>query len=261
MERRLGDRSPRIREAAALLTAKGIHGSPHYLFEGPTLLREAVRSGVRPHEIYATQPAFDNEPLLAELREQGVPIFIVSERAGKRLSAVRTPQGIYALATTALCQLDSMLARPGAAIVLAGLSDPGNAGTLVRCADAFGGCAIFAPGAVGPYHPKVIRAAMGSFFRVPIAVATSAAIVQAASLAGRPIVGLDASGGSRLEDMPAKAVIVVGRERQGLGEWKPICERLFTIPMAAGAESLNAAVAGAIALYEASRRARELPAK
>ncbi len=143
---------------------------------------------------------------------------------------------------------------PGIILVLADLNDPGNAGTLMRSAEAFGiDRVLFGARGAEPYHPKVVRAAMGAIFRQRIALATPLDLQP--KLGDWCAVGL-AAAGEPLDGLewPAKCLLVVGNERHGLGAWEALCAQFAAIRMSGRAESLNAAVAGSIALYEASRR-------
>lgn len=258
MAQRAGEHARRVTSAAALLTPKGRKGGDRFLFEGETLLREARASGVEIEEVFATQDAFDESAEVRALDAHGTPVWIVAARTARRLSDVETPSGIVAVAKRAGHGLDEIMARPGVVLVLAGISDPGNAGTLLRSAEAFSAAGVvFAAGSVDAFHPKVVRAAMGSLFRIPIATCGPKALEQAARKAGRSIAGLSASAPARLGELRRESVLVVGAERRGLGPWKGLCESLFSIPIASKVESLNAAVAGSIALYQASLRSLE----
>jgi len=254
----LGDRSRRLTDAAALLTPKGRRAAERFLFEGETLLREARDAELPAHEIFATQRAYDRTPLLREMEQDGTPLWIVSDKAARRLSDVETPSGIVAVASRRFDSVAGILARPGTVLVLADLSDPGNAGTLLRSAEAFGAAgAVFGAAGVDPYHPKVVRAAMGSLFRLPVAIADPACLAEEAKTAERAVAGITAEGGRGIEEVPGGAVLVVGQERRGLGAWQAACELSFAIPMRRHTESLNAAVAGSIALFQASLRRPE----
>ncbi len=254
MPLRLGDHARRLAELRGLLAPRERRSAHRFLFEGPTLLAEAQRSGLLIEEIYATEKAYASTPLVSRLEAAGTPVWTVSAKAARLLSDVESPTGLFAVAPRRLAQLDTMFACPGAVLVLADLADPGNAGALVRAAEAFGAAGVvFGSLGVDPYHPKVVRAAMGSVFRIPVSLAAPQALEKAAI--GRPaIVGLDAGGEGNLGDLTAESVLVVGHERRGLGRWRPICRALVRIPIASQAESLNAAIAGAVSLYEASRR-------
>ncbi|MGC1381230.1 MAG: RNA methyltransferase, partial [Candidatus Baltobacteraceae bacterium] len=226
------------------------------LFEGSTLLGEAMASGVAIAELYATQTAYDAEPLVRRAEEAGIPTFIVEAASAAAISDLTTPSGIVAVAPIRADALGELFGRASPVLALADVSDPANAGSLVRSADAFGCSAIvFGSLGVDPYHPKVVRGSMGAIFRVRIAIADPSEIERAAGAAGFTILGLAADGeplaGVRWD---APTAIVVGNERVGLGRWAPLCRRIVAIPMVGPSESLSAAVAGSIALYEASLR-------
>jgi RNA methyltransferase, TrmH family len=254
MPKTLGAHSPVLKEARALLTTKGRREQRRFLFEGPTLLSEARESGLAIEAIFATQAAYDANGSMDEMESGGAPIWIVPESAMLRLSDVVTPQGIVAVARQRIEEATAILGRPGAVLVLAGINDPGNAGTIVRSAEAFGAAGVFfGEGGVEPYHPKVVRSAMGALFRVPVARLSVGELKLLASAAHRPVFGLRSEAERDVSELSRAAVIVVGQERAGLGAWAADCAEVCKIPMQAG-ESLNAAVAASIALYEASKR-------
>jgi TrmH family RNA methyltransferase len=190
-----------------------------------------------------------------------LPVYIVTERSFAKLSDLESPSGLLAVAPERLTQLSDLLDGDGTVVVLAGLNDPGNAGTLLRSAEAFGARgAIFGGSGVDPFSPKVVRGAMGAFFRLGIAVADPEAFGAAAVPAGYRSVGLEAHAAPlQGTQWGPRMALIVGHERRGLGEWKGVCSELAGIPIAASAESLNAAVAGSIALYEAARKGRTSP--
>ncbi len=256
MPKHLGAHAPRLAEARKLRTGKGRREQGRFLFEGPTLLAEARESGVEIEEIFATRTAYEVTPLLRDLEKHGVPLWELDERNAERLSDVTSPTGIVAVARRRFADLAPLFARAGIVLVLAGLNDPGNVGTILRSAEAFGAAGVvFGPNGVDPYHPKVVRAAMGSLFRLPLATAEPEGVREAAASGGRAILGLSGRGEPiRQAAFLQPAVLVVGQERVGLGEWGPLCGRLLAIPMPGPAESLNAGVAASIALYEASGR-------
>jgi TrmH family RNA methyltransferase len=239
----------------ALRSPKGRRSNGLFAFEGPTLLAQALDAQQQLEALYVTPAAYEAFNQAREAEARGVPVFLVDERSMRKMSDVETPTGVIAVAPLQLADAASLLARPGTVLLLAGVNDPGNAGTLLRSADAFGlDRVIFGATGVDPHHPKVVRAAMGSLLRLQVAVATPQAIRGA--LDGWEVTGLAASG-KPLAGLvwPASNLIAVGSERQGLADWEPLCTRLASIPMPGRAESLNAAVAGSIALYEAARRA------
>jgi RNA methyltransferase, TrmH family len=261
MAKQLGRRAERLAGVRALKTAKGRREQRRFAFEGPTLLFEAVGAGVPIDEIYATQAAYESTPQVRELEARQTPVFIVGEDALAGISDLEAPSGILTVAPIRLLEANELFKRGSPLLVLADLNDPANAGTLLRSADAFG-CAgvLFGRLGVDPYHPKVVRGSMGAAFRLALGMADPAAAAAAAAFAGVRLLGLSA-GGRPIgdESWQAPVAIVVGHERRGLGRWESLCERLLAIPMSGKTESLSAAIAGSIALYEASRGALSEP--
>jgi TrmH family RNA methyltransferase len=251
----LGRRAPRITALRALKTVKGRREQGRFVLEGATLLDEALRAGVPIEALYVTPRAHSETPAVRDLEQRGTPTFTIDDHTVAALSDVEAPSGILAVAPIRRQTAQAVLDGAGPVLVLADLNDPGNAGTLVRSAEAFGATGVlFGRSGVDPYHPKVVRAAMGSLFRVDVGIADAAGLESAASALGVEVVCL-ASGGSPIEPAawPHRYALVVGHERHGLGEWAPVCTRFVEIPMQGVGESLNAAVAGSIALYEAAR--------
>ncbi len=250
----LGAHSPRVDAARELLTKKGRKRQGRFSFEGPTLLQEAIDAGVPIESIYVTRDAFERIALVGALEREGATVYTVDERAMKRLSDVETPTGLVAVAPLRFRSAAEIFARPGVVLVLADVNDPGNTGTLLRTAEAFGAAGVILGSLGAEAHlPKVIRSAMGAVFRLPLATAEPADVARA--LGDRDVTGL-AAGTTPLHalDWPENPVLVVGNERHGLGRWEAVCTRHGSIPMSVPAESLNAAVAGSIALYEATKR-------
>ncbi|MBV8479131.1 MAG: RNA methyltransferase [Actinobacteria bacterium] len=140
-------------------------------------------------------------------------------------------------------------ARRAATLALWHVGDPGNVGTLIRAADAFGAGVVLSDGCADPTGPKALRASMGSVFRVPVGSFDEAEGRRVALVphGGEPLAVVDLSG---------EVVLVLGAEREGLpDEVIASCDLAATIPATGGAESLNVAMAGTVALYELSRRA------
>jgi RNA methyltransferase, TrmH family len=250
---RLGAHADRLSAIRALSSVKGRALAGNFAFEGPTLLAEARSGSVPILEIYATEAAYAAAPLVAEIEADGTPVYIVDDRAARKISDLETPTGIVAVTPLRLRPPAELMRGP--VLLLADLNDPGNAGTLLRSAEAFGASGvIFGTLGVDPFHPKVVRGAMGALFRLPLAHAGPEEVESAVRAAGIPVYGL-AMGGEALSAItfPADFVLAVGHERHGLGRWEGLCGRLAGIPMRGQGESLNAGVAGSIALYEALR--------
>ncbi len=251
---RLGVHAERLAGVRALRSPKGRRAQGRFAFEGVTLLEEALASRFPIDELYCTAPAYDSTLPIRELEAQGARVFIVDERSAAHISDLRTPNGVVAVAPMRLRPATELVRDATLLLVLADVNDPANAGTLLRSADAFG-CSgvVFGHLGVDPYHPKVVRGSMGAIFRVSIAIAQSSDPAVTAT-GGLRMVGL-AAGGARLkgEQLVPPLGIVVGNERHGLGPWARVCEQVLAIPMQGPSESLSAAVAGSIALYEAGR--------
>jgi TrmH family RNA methyltransferase len=237
----------------SLLRRRGRREHGLFLIEGPSLLGEALDSGLPLLELRVTSEAAQSaSPLIRRAESGGVELIEVSAKELGRVSDLETPTGIVAVARIQSKTLGEVLAGPGLILLLAAVSDPGNAGTLVRTAEAFGAAGvIFGEGGVEPYHPKVVRAAMGSLFRLPHGVAAAEDLLAQAASAGRPIVAADRSG-TPLPGFafPANPIVAIGSERGGVGAWLPRWDASVAIPHAGPTESLNAGIAGAMVLYE-----------
>lgn len=250
----LSPHNPRIDAVRELKTVRGRQASNRFAAEGPTLLEEATRSGLRPAEIYATSAGllhFD----AGNHERAGAAVYVVPERTFARLSDLDAPTGILAVYALPRRTLAEILAGSGAVLLLAGVNDPGNAGTLIRSAEAFGATGVlFGRGGADPYAPKVVRASMGSIFRLPVVQAVAEEILAAAEASGRPIVVADSDGEDiRTAGLPPRAILAIGNERRGVRDWLPRWDRAVRIPTVGTTESLNAAVAGSIVLYESGR--------
>jgi RNA methyltransferase, TrmH family len=252
---RLGAHAQRLSVVRGLQTTKGRRESGRFAFEGATLLEEALLAGLPIDELYVTEDAYDAHAAIRDADASGVTTFIVERKSAAKISDLESPPGILAVARASLTPLGDLFVAEGVVLVLADLNDPGNVGTLMRSAEAFGGTRI-AVGRRGadPFHPKVVRAAMGAAFRLRIALADPDELAATAAANRYAVFGLSAAGASLAGiAWPQRCALVVGQERSGLGRWAAACNQTFAIPMAGSAESLNAGVAGSIALYEAAK--------
>lgn len=254
----LGSHNPRIAAVRALQTAAGRREQGAFAIEGTTMLAEAERSGVRLRAVYGTAQGLDHaerDGFAARAEAAGVPVFRVADSALARMSGLTSSPGILAVVERPQDTVGAVLARPGPVLLLAAVNDPGNAGTLVRSAEAFGTVGVlFGDGGADPFGPKVVRASMGSIFRVPVASVGPDEIVAAAAATGRPLIVADREGEElHRVALPPDAIVAVGNERHGVRGWLPRWDRAVRIPQRDAAESLNAAVAGSILLYELGR--------
>ena len=256
MPQTLGAHNARIADVAKLQTKRGREERHAFAFEGATLLDEALRSGVEVRELFVTAQGFATTPSAQTLETAGVPMYLVDDRTFAKISDVEAPSGVLAVCDLRFASLDDVFAVPGVVVVSADLNDPGNVGTLLRSADAFGAAGVVLGDlGVDPFHPKLVRAAMGAIFRLKLAITQPADLAAAAAKAQAGVVGLAADGdGLEALGRAERLALVVGHERHGLGRWEAVCALRAGIPMPGNAESLNAGVAGSIALYEWSRR-------
>ena len=229
-----------------------------FVLEGAKLLEEAVRCGLPVEEAFVTQRAFSAFPtLFTGLQALGTPVFLLSGDAEKKLSQSVSPQGVYAVCK----KLDkpvnlATINNNSRYIALWDLQDPGNVGTIIRTADAMGiDGVILSENCCDLYNLKTVRAAMGSLFRMPVAVTDMASFLR--GIKGKvdsyaAVLDPDAapfSGFSR------GAVVVIGNEGNGLtASQAACCDYQTTIPMAGRAESMNAAMAATIFLWEMAKR-------
>lgn len=242
-------RGLRNREVA---TAARLHRSPERrttgktLIEGPNLLEEALGNGVLPDVVFA----LDDDRVTAELvRPHRLHLRPVTPEAMARLAGTRTPRGPVAVIP---------IPRPGQGpqgrdlLVAWGVSDPGNLGTMARIAAAFGWDLGCVPGTADPWSPKTLRAGAGAHFRLRVRWVDS---VETLRGLGCRVVASVASGGDPAKRLgPGPHALLIGEESSGLpGEVAAGAEARITIPMPGGTESLNAAVAAAILVYELSK--------
>jgi TrmH family RNA methyltransferase len=238
----------------ALKTKAGRREQGRFAIEGATMLAEALRSGEVPSAVYATPASLESSNAVLSGLDAAVPVYVIPERAMARLSDLETAPGILAVLESRVVALEDLLAGAGPLLLLAGLGDPGNAGTLLRSAEIFGfGGVLFGGDAVEPYNPKVVRASMGAIFRVGLAAGSPGEIETAARAAGYELVATG-EGGRPLPEFRfrRRSIVAVGNERRGLRGWLSSWDRTVSIPQQGAGESLNAAVAGSIVAYVAA---------
>jgi RNA methyltransferase, TrmH family len=186
-------------------------------------------------------------------------LFRLSNEAFKKVASTESPQGLLALVRPREWVAHELFApAPALVVILAGIQDPGNAGTLLRSAEAFGATgALLLRGAVHAAHPKLLRGAAGSTFRVPHFGGVQLDQALAMCAVNNAIVyALDPHAGETLDrvDLRGPCAIAIGAEGAGLPPDLLDNARAVTIPRTRRVESLNAAVAGSLALYEAARQ-------
>jgi len=193
---------------------------------------------------------------------RGVEVIRLTEEVFWSVVETQSPQGVAALMVPAVRVLGDVVGSGGELLILiaVGLQDPGNLGTLVRSAEAFGAAGVLTtPGTVSAWNQKALRASVGSVFRVPVVGVNASEIEGLKSWGVRLIAAVGAEGVSVVEaqemDFRGPCALMIGNEGSGLGqEWLEMCDAQVTIPCPGPVESLNAAVAGSLLLYEASRQ-------
>jgi TrmH family RNA methyltransferase len=251
--------NPTIAELRSLHRRKGRKAQGAFLVEGPRAVAEALATGA-PVQRLVVALGMPGAEVLARHNPHPVPIIAVSEAVMKGLADTETPQGVLAAVRLPEPVLPPLDARRSLVLVLDGVRDPGNVGTLIRAAAAAGCTAVVTTeGSADAFAPKVVRAAMGMHFRVPV-VADVAWDWLGPELDALPaIYGTDMAGAVPYDavDWRAGAALVIGHEDHGLSDAaRAWCRTTVAIPMAPGVESLNAAISGAVVLFEATRQRR-----
>jgi TrmH family RNA methyltransferase len=183
-------------------------------------------------------------------------VITLPETLFRGISATENSQGIVSLVKTRDWRFDDIFPETPLALILDGVQDPGNAGVMLRTAEAFGASgAIFLKGSVNPFNPKAVRASAGSLFRLPFLTAEEAAVLAEIRTRNLPVyAALPRASRSVSEcDFRGPAVFVIGSEGRGVRPSIALASNAVRIPTM-GVESLNAATAAAILLYEARRQ-------
>jgi TrmH family RNA methyltransferase len=234
--------------------------------EGVRILEEAIRSGLKFHAVFFRESAQNLAVRLLPQIGTHVETLLLPDKLFNATVPSEAPQGVAALVQVKQSSPDDVLDRLqlGPIVVVVGLQDPGNLGTILRSAEAFGSAGVvLGEGTVSPFNSKVIRASAGSIFRLPVVIAKSAggmekicATMRAAEVR---LIATSSHKGTALDqaNITGAVAIFIGSEGSGLGrELLAQVDELVMIPHGAQVESLNAGVAGSIVLYEAARQRR-----
>ena len=248
----------RVKELRAALRSPGRAGGVIGL-EGTHLVEEALASAVVIETIFVEA---GKEGVLAEFRlPASVEVLSLAADVFASVVSTETPQPLAALARMPTVTLDEVFGDAGTTalvLIVAGLQDPGNLGTLVRSAEAFGATGmVLLPGTTSLWNAKALRASSGSAFRVPVVNCDGDSLSRALSERGVKLLAAVAHNGSPEQDLRGDVAILIGNEGAGLSqEWIDAADARVMIPCPGPTESLNAAVAGSVLLYEASRQRR-----
>jgi TrmH family RNA methyltransferase len=253
----LTERSGRIVAAHKLTRRSGRDDAGLFLAEGRQAVAEALADPAGVREVFATEAAAAaHHELLAGTT---VPVRLVTEKAAAALSETVTPQGLVAVcALRDAAATELVAAPPRLSVALAELADPGNAGTVLRTADACGaGAVVFGAGSADPFGGKAVRSSAGSLFHVDVVRgADLRALLPALQTAGVTVLAADGGGEAALDEVAVSGGLagpvlwLFGNEARGVpAELAASADARVRIPMRGRAESLNLAAAAAICLY------------
>ncbi|MFF3752625.1 TrmH family RNA methyltransferase [Streptomyces sp. NPDC002018] len=273
----ISPRSPRV-TAARRLAKRAFRGKERrFIAEGPQAVREAVAhpgEGGEPTltELFTTVEAAERyEDIVDAARATGARVHYAPDTVLADVSQTVTPQGLLGVCRFLDSPFEDILrARPRLVAVLAHVRDPGNAGTVLRCADAAGADAVVLTDAsVDLYNPKSVRASAGSLFHLPVAVGVPVEqAVRGLQDEGVRILAADGAGENDLDDeldadtMGGPTAWIFGNEAWGLPqETRALADAVVRVPIHGKAESLNLATAAAVCLYASARAQRVLRAR
>jgi RNA methyltransferase, TrmH family len=248
----------RVKELRAALGRSGRTSSGLVAIEGEHLVAEAMRSHLRFSSIFLR----DGYTPHIELPEDADHLLLTPDVFASAV-ATEQPQGIAALVHPPAFSAETIFHSPTPLIlILGGLQDPGNVGTLLRSAEAFGSSGVLLlPGTASPWNPKALRASAGSAFRVPAIAVTEDEALDLLARNNIPAIAAVARDGMAIDEasLAGACALLIGNEGAGLSnKLIAAAARRVTITMPGEIESLNAAIAGSLLLYEASRqRVRE----
>jgi RNA methyltransferase, TrmH family len=243
----LSDKNPLIKQIRRAVAHGTLTDDGYAVAEGPHLLDEAAKAG---REIKVVVVAESVESQIAI--PAGVALRTVSDKTFRELASTESPQGVIALVRPDSSTLVDLAAtKLPLLVILDGIQEPGNAGAILRAAEAFGATgAVFLKGTVNPYNPKCMRASAGSIFRLPLVAGVEPGDLPEIPIYAaipRAVVSIDGV------DLKSGCAIVIGSEGRGVRPELVGRAAAVSIPTR-GVESLNAAVAAGVLLYEASRQ-------
>ncbi len=257
-----------VKYVKSLLSGKYREKSHCFTVEGRKMVSEAMSSGFPVDMLLFSETragsASDPDPLLSLAWEKSIPWKITTDRIFRTVSDTQTPQGVLAVVREKDTSPEEIIGpSPGFLVILDGLRDPGNVGTIVRTVDAAGGKGvILIHDCADPYQPKVVRATMGSVFRVPVAHrCETEEVTDRLVRFGYHVLTSHLEGSDLFQWQGGydRTALVIGNESRGVSrQMMDRADSLVKIPMTGGAESLNASVAAGILIYEIFRKGRNM---
>jgi RNA methyltransferase, TrmH family len=268
-----GRHNPLVKQLRQAFSRAELTESGDCAIEGLRILEEAIRSGLRFSAVFFRESAQDRaERLLPQIGAQ-VETLLLPDKLFDSLVPSESPQGVAALVRLKEFSLDDVVEserlQVGPIVVLAGLQDPGNLGTILRSSEAFGSAGVvLGEGTVSPFNSKVVRASAGSVFRLPVihgqvrghgksAATKLAEVSEKLRSQGVRLIATSSHKGTPLDqsDLKGKTAIFFGNEGSGLPrDVVAKMDEFISIPHTDQVESLNAGVAASIVLYEAARQ-------
>lgn len=256
-------KAPRVKAARRLTKRAFREQDRKFLAEGPQAVREALKLDGVTLELFTTAEAELRHPeLIDEAAGQGIPVHRASGEVMAELSQTVTPQGLVAVCRLVHVPLADALPGPARLVaLLAHVRDPGNAGTVLRAADAAGAdTVVFTDASVDPYNGKCVRASAGSLFHVPVVTGEPVApAVRHLKEHGLRVLAADGAGSHTLDDvdLSGPTAWIFGNEAWGLPEEVlELADDVVRVPIYGQAESLNLATAAAVCLYSSARAQR-----
>lgn len=249
--------NPKVKQWMKLLSKKGRKQQNKFLVEGAASVMEAVQADVSAVDciVYSADRGMP-EPLKQAAKH--VPRYAVSEAVLKKCTDAVTPQSVFAVVRQPEADISRLIHPQSLVVVCDGIQDPGNLGTIIRSADAAGATGVLvSPDSVDVYHPKVVRSTMGSLFHLPVIVTGLAeALAEAAAQGIHAWSAKPKAEVSLYEaDFREASWFIIGNESAGISpEVEQCAANSLYIPMEGKAESLNAAMAATIMLFEAMRQ-------
>lgn len=249
-----------LRSARRLLRRRLRETEGRWLVEGPQAVREALLTPGVVQRLFHTYQAAARHPELLEAADRsGVPVVGVDEAELSTLSETVASQGLVAVTRGVQTPLEDALGeQPQLVVICAQVRDPGNAGAVIRCADAFGaGAVVLTESSVELGNPKTVRASAGSLFHLPVSTGVELApAVEACRRRGLQVLAADGAATDQLDELSRDGTLarptawLMGNEAWGLpAEHAALADRRVAVPLWGAAESLNLATAAAVCLY------------
>jgi TrmH family RNA methyltransferase len=258
-----GTHNAMVKELRAAFSHGELTADGHCAIEGVRIVEEAIRSGLKFKAVFFSKSGENKSDRLLPQLASYVETLLLPDKLFASAVPSETPQGVAALVKCRQFTLEDILAKvqTGPLLAIAGLQDPGNLGTMLRSAEAFGACGILlGHGTANPFNSKVVRASAGSVFRLPLVRANLAANLESLREAGLRLYATSSHKGAYVHQVKFDGPIGIFIGSEGAGLPKELIsemDEMLAIPHSPSVESLNAGVAASIVLYELARQRRE----